>query len=265
MPSPFPGMDPFIEACRRWQSFHAQFVAEMQRALAAIVPQRYSVDLEVRSYIVIAGPEGKELPPFVPDVGITARTDAPPAQRSSTAIAETTDTEAISMQAFVATEFRETFISILETDPEERLVTCIEVLSPSNKRRRSQGRKLYLRKRNALLLGEANLVELDLLRGGQRMPMMTPWPDSPYTVLVSREEHAPYCKAWPAHFRQPLPNIPIPLSPSDEDVRLELQPLLASVYARSNYERRLDYARPLQPALNEEESAWVVELLKARS
>src|SRR5437762_4953724 len=116
------------------------------------------------------------------------------------------------MQAFVAEEHREAFIEIYEDDPKRRLVTCIEVLSPSNKRKKSKGRRLYLRKRQSLLMGSASLIEIDLLRGGQRMPMLNDWPDSPYTLLVCRESRAPLCTVWPAHFQQPLPTLPVPLS-----------------------------------------------------
>jgi hypothetical protein len=265
MPSPFPGMDPFIEACGLWEDFHPKLIAEIDRSLSAAVPEKYSVRLGERSYIALFGTEGKDFKPFLPDVGVTTSASESAVKHSSTAIAETAEAEAVPMEAFVAMEFRETFIEIHEHDPERRLVTCIEVLSPSNKRRGSKGRKLYLRKRQALLLGTANLVELDLLRGGQRMPMMTPWPDSPYTLLVSREHRAPHCKVWPAHFRKPLPVIPIPLAPPDADVQLDLQLLVAAIYARSHYDRDLDYARPLQPALTEEDSAWLAERLRAHS
>lgn len=265
MPSPFPGMDPFIEACGRWEDFHPKLIGEIERALAAVLPERYFVSLATRSYIVLAGTEGKEFKSFLPDVGVTTPAAKASAQRTTTAVAEIVETEAISMEAFIALEFRETFIEIHELDPEERLVTCIEVLSPSNKRRGSKGWKRYVRKRNGLLLGAANLVELDLLRGGQRMPMMTQWPDSPYTLLVCREQRAPSCDVWPAHFRRPLPILQIPLAPPDEDVRLDLQPLLAAVYARARFDRRLDYTRPLQPALSDDDSAWLAEQLRVRS
>lgn len=265
MSSPFPGMDPFIEACGRWEDFHPKLIAEIERTLAAAVPKRYYVGLGVRSYIALVATQGKEIKPFLPDVGITAPTNPPTANRTSVAVAEAIDTEAVPMQAFVAEPFRETFIEIYDGDADESLVTCIEVLSPSNKRPRSKGRKLYLRKRQALLLGAANLVELDLLRGGERLPMMTPWPTSPYTLLVSRQEFAPSCKVWPAHFQRQMPIIPVPLASPDPDIRLDLQPLLAAVYARSHYDRRLDYSRPLQPPLSEDEAIWLAEQLRARS
>lgn len=264
MPSPFPGMDPFIEACALWEDFHPKLISEIERTLAPVVPDRYFVGLGVRSYIAIAGMEGKEYHPFQPDVGV-----ASPARESashSTALAKAeTAAGAVGMQAFVAEPFRETFIEILDRDDERRLITSIELLSPSNKRRGSKGRKLYLRKRQALLLGAANLVELDLLRGGQRMPMMTPWPESPYTLLVSRQERAPYCTVWPATFQLPLPVIPVPLASPDKDIQLDLQPLIAAIYARARYIQQLDYTRPLQPGLTEAESGWLAEQLRTRS
>lgn len=155
-------------------------------------------------------------------------------------------------------------MDIYEATPEQRLVTTIEVLSPSNKRRGSEGWDLYLRKRQALLLGEANLVELDLLRGGQRLQMLDPWPSSPYTILVARQKRIPRCLVWPAHFQRPLPIFPVPLAKPDPDIQLNLQPLVEAIYARSRYSRSIDYSRPLTPALTGEEAAWLEQQLRAR-
>ncbi len=190
MPSPFPGMDPFIEARGLWEDFHPKLIAEMERTLAALVPERYAVRLAVRSYVALTDTAGKDLNLFLPDVGITTSEGELSSQRSAAAVAEEAETEGVVMEAFVSTEYRETFIDIFARDPEKRLVTCIELLSPSNKRRGSEGWELYMRKRQGLLLGAANLVELDLLRGGGRLPMVTPWPDSPYALLVSRKQRA---------------------------------------------------------------------------
>ena len=161
-------------------------------------------------------------------------------------------------------EFKESFVEIYELHPERRLVTCIEVLSPSNKRKGTPGWEQYLRKRQALLLGEASLIEIDLLRGGSKMPMLDPWPTSPYTLLVARSTRAPQCRVWPAHFQRALPPLPVPLSSPDPDVLLELQPLVESIYARRRYDRDIDYGKPLQPPLSAEESAWLQTQLQAR-
>jgi hypothetical protein len=258
-------MDPYIEARGLWGDFHGKLIGEIERHLSATVPEKYLVRVDERSYVALAGSEGKEEHPFLPDVRVTAEPSKPRkrGKAGSPAVTEPTlEAGAMTIQAFVAEEHREAFISIYEDDPERRLVTCIEVLSPSNKRKKSKGRKLYLRKRESLLLGAANLVEIDLLRRGARMPMLGAWPDCPYTLLVCRELRAPYCKVWPAHFRQPLPPLPIPLSPPDHDVRLDLQPLIAEIYARSRYQRDIDYAKPLDPPLAEADAAWLAELRK---
>ena len=115
------------------------------------------------------------------------------------------------MRAFIQEEHRETFVEIYAASPGQRLVTTIEVLSPSNKRPGTEGWELYQRKRQTLLLGNVNLVEIDLLRGGQRMPMLDPWPDSPYTLLVAKAKKFQLCQVWPATFQRPLPPIPVPL------------------------------------------------------
>ena len=266
MKSPFPGMDPYIEASGLWADFHDDLIAEIKRSLAARLPERYFVQTGERSYVVIAGTDEKETKPIYPDVGIEK---SPPESRApkggAVALAEPVlDTGSVTMQAFIDEHFRENFIEIYEAVPGPRLVTCIEVLSPLNKRSGKKGWKLYLRKRNALLLGKANLVEIDLLRGGRRMPMIQQWPKSPYYLLVGRESHVPYCRVWPAYFDRPLPEIPVPLASPDPDLSLALQPMIEAVYERSRYARRLDYTKPLTPPLCPKETAWLAERLRTR-
>ena len=159
-------------------------------------------------------------------------------------------------------EHREAFVEIYEATPDQRLVTCIEVLSPSNKRPHTPGWDLYLRKRQSLLLGDANLVEIDLLRGGSRMPMLDPWPDSPYTVLVARVKKFHLCQVWPVCFQTPSPSVPIPLAKPDPDILLDLQPMIDAIYRRSRYERSINYSKPLSPPLEPAEARWLEEQLR---
>jgi hypothetical protein len=268
MNSPFPGMDPYTEACGLWEDFHNHLVERIYDFLAGAVPDHYLVRTGERSYIVLAEENGKEEHLFRPDVGVTSPPPAGTPHEAPGAVAtateEATDTEAVTMRAFVENRFRETFIEIYETDPEQRLVTCLELLSPSNKRRGTEGWDLYQRKRQALMLGAANLVELDLLRGGSRLPMLDPWPNCPYTLLVCRKSRAPYCKVWPAHFQRPLPPIPVPLASPDPDVTLSLQPMIEAIYARGRYSRSIDYSKVLTPPLTAEEQIWLTEQLRLR-
>ena len=108
-----------------------------------------------------------------------------------------------------------------------------------------------------------NLVEIDLLRGGQRMPMLDPWPDSPYTLLVARAR-AQLCRVWRAHYRRPLPLVPVPLAKPDSDIPLNLQPMIDEIYQRFRYLRSIDYSKPLTPPLDAAATGWLKQQLQAR-
>ena len=264
MRSPFPGMDPYIESCGLWEDFHSKLIGELERSLASLVPDRYAVRTGERAYVAIGGPSGDEGHEFLPEVAL-ASAPGPKANRpAATATPEAGEPEAapVLMQALFEAEYREVFLEIHQTDRERRLVTGIELLSPSNKRPGTKGWRLYYRKRLAYLSGYANLVEIDLLRRGRRMPMVTPWPAGPYYLLVCRKKQAPRCSVWPGSFAAPLPPLPIPLAPPDPEIPLDLQPLVEAICARSRYERDIDYRRPLNPRLSPAEAAWLEERLR---
>lgn len=271
MRSPFPGMDPYIEACNLWEDFHEELTGEIKAALARSVPGHYVVRFGERSYVALV--TSKEI--GQPDRR-TSQADAaiacppgksPPLGASAAAVAELpavgTAASPVSMRALIEIEFRESFIEIYELRPERRLVTTVEVLSPSNKRYKSPGWFRYCRKRQAHLEGGANLVEIDLLRAGRRMPMEDPWPDSPYHALVSRKPTAPQCTVWPADCLRPLPEIPVPLSPPDADVPLTLQPMIEAIYERSRYALDIDYRQRCRPRLDPAHAQWLQKHLPA--
>ncbi len=258
MPSPFSGMDPYIETCGLWGDFHFHMIASIAGHLADVAPRRYLVRTGERSYLVFVDEEGKNSYPLPPKVGITSPRGR---KKGKAVLAETAHV----MRAFIEEEHRESFIEIYETDPESRLVTSIEVLSPSNKRPGTQGWDLYQRKRQSILRGHVSLVEIDLLRGGRRMPMLDPWPNSPYTLLVARARHPQTCRVWEAHFQHPLPPIPVPLTKPDPDLALNLQPLIDTIYRRFRYEESIKYTAELAPPFSAEEAAWWRKQRRARS
>jgi hypothetical protein len=269
MRSPFPGMDPYIEACGLWEDFHDALVAQIRDALTQSVPDHYVVRFGERSYVELVSSErGGQLDRHdsQADVAIAlapGKSPSPGATAAAVAELPATGTEGIpiTMRALVEIEFRQSFVEVYALRPERRLVTTVEVLSPSNKRYRSPGWVRYWRKRQTHLEGAANLVEVDLLRGGRRMPMLDPWPDSPYYVLVSRRPSAPRCDVWPAWCLQPLPQIPVPLSPPDADVPLALQPMIEAIYDRSRYGLDIDYRRRCRPRLDASHAQWLREHL----
>jgi hypothetical protein len=259
-------MDPFIEASDLWEDFHDDLVIAIKRALATLLPPGYVARTHKRSYISLVEADVAKSRSFIPDVKITGparRKAASTPKTAKAAIASTIREKPIDLIAFIEEEFEESFLDIYELQPERKLVTSIEVLSPSNKRQGSPGWQQYLLKRQALLRGKANLVEIDLLRGGTRMPMVEPFPDSPYYLLVARKELAPRCRVWPAFFDRLLQPIPIPLSKPDHDIELSLQPLIEEIYDRSRYGQDIDYTSPLTPPLTGAEAAWLAKRLPA--
>jgi hypothetical protein len=259
-------MDPYIEASGRWEDFHTKFIGEIERVLSPLLPERYAISLAERSYVVTATSDGKDQKSFLPDVGVNVSADGgPPSSTAGAPVRAGTveEEETFPIRAFVAIEHREAFIEIYDLLEDQRLVTSIEVLSPSNKRRSTAGWNLYQRKREAMLLGEAHFVEIDLVREGGRLPMMDPWPVSPYAILIVQREQAPAGRGWAIGFRRPLPAIPIPLESPDPPVRLALQPIFDAVYERSRYAVRIDYTKPLTPPLAPEDAAWLQQYLPA--
>ncbi|MBY0232464.1 MAG: DUF4058 family protein [Gemmataceae bacterium] len=253
MKSPFPGMDPYIEPSGLWEDFHDNLVALIQQHLADTKPPGFYVRSGSRSYIEMVEQEGKRKRPFKPDVGLhSRRKPSKPPRSGRLAMAEPLAPEApIELRAFIAEEHREKFVEIYEGAIDPRLVTAIEVLSPANKTSGSAGRAEYLRKRQSLMLGHVNLVELDLLRGGERMPMLDPWPDSPYVLMVARRSSDHHCQVWRAGTRTPLPDLPVPLTEGVPDLSIDLQRMADTVYRRGDYHEVLDYSKPLASPLAE--------------
>lgn len=252
MKSPFPGMDPYIESQGLWGDFRNHLLFGIHEAFADILPERYFGRVAERTYLSLADSEAKIIFPTPPHV----------AQITASRYVVTEDGSR-HMRAFVEEEHREPFLTIYcEDNPEPRVVTRIEILSPSNKRFGTLGWKLYQKQRRRVLRSNVHLVEIDLLRAGQRPPMLDPWPESPYTLLIARAKNYKFCRVWPAYFQRALPVIPVPVLKPDADLSLDLQPLIDRVYELSRYGRAINYSKPLNPPLATEEQTWVEDRIR---
>lgn len=247
MPSPFPGMDPYLEGST-WMNFHGQFCAEIARQLGPKLRPRYLARLTERFFTEIALEPGGARPLSSPDVGVIE--SSPVAVVEAPVRVPTVVPEAV---LHFSVEIRDRLA--------RRLVTAIEVLSPTNKR--GEGREEYLQKRRRILNSTAHLVEIDLLRKGHRIPMGRELPPAPYYAYVGRHELRPETDVWPMGLDRPLPQLPIPLLDGDADVMLDLQAALTSVYDLSDYALEIDYARPPEVSLAPEPAAWVDQHLRA--
>jgi hypothetical protein len=122
-------------------------------------------------------------------------------------------------------------------------------------------REQYIAKARKVLHSWANLVEIDLLRGGPPIPWLD-MPDCDYRIVVSRRGQRPRAQLWPIRLREPLPTIPIPLRPEDADARLDLQSLVHHVHDLAGY-RFYIYEMELEPPLSEKDVQWTREVLTA--
>jgi hypothetical protein len=159
--------------------------------------------------------------------------------------------------------FRQAFITI-RTRNYHDVVTVIELLSPWNKAA-GDGRTEYLVKRTNVFASRAHLVELDLLRGGERLPTIEPLKPADYFAFVLRREMLPKGAVYAWSLREPLPTVPIPLAAGDADVPLNLQIAFTTTYDRAGYDYSLDYRRPPDPPLTQVDAEWAARLLGTTS
>ncbi len=241
MPAPFPGMDPFIER-QEWSDFHATYMTVIRELLAPQVRPRYVVRVERRVYL--EQPFGKP-DQVIPDVAILERQGF---SRSSSGTAVLAEPAIAPVECLLpeADELREYFLVLRHQDT-MRIVTLIELLSPTNKRAGSEGREQYLEKREEILQSRTSLVELDLLRGGLRMPMQTELPLGDYYALVRRGWRRRRAAVYAWKLQQKMPSIPIPLQNGEAEPTLDLQAAFDLTYDRAAYQDSLDYSQALEP------------------
>jgi hypothetical protein len=250
-------MDPYLEMQPCWGDFTPGFIKSLANFLLARLLPRYEVRVE--EYLYVAHEEIR-LHRVRPDVTVTTQAAKPAPTRPGTALLEVATGE-LEYPDFEPRLQRHIKIIHPRTG---RVVTVIEVLSPTNKEPGDDGLDAYLEKRAEFIASLSNLVEIDLLRGGERLPMSGKLPPGDYHVYIGRVRRKPRCQVigWP--WRSPLPAISIPLLPEDGDEEVNLQEVFQTVYEQSFYDRRLPYHDPLVPPLAEEEATWARECLRER-
>lgn len=251
MPSPFPGMNPDLEHPSVWHDFHGVLVTKIRIHLARQLAGRYQVRMDENIYVHELDTESRRLigrpdahlagePTRQPSAGGTAATVIAPLQGT---IPQGIDV------------LKERFVEIRDARGEQ-IITVIELLSPTNKRP-GIDRLQYLAKRQQYLHSDVNLVEIDLLRGGEPMPV-TGLPPCPYCVVVSMASRRPLADLWPIGFEERLPDIPVPLAANDSPVVMPLQSLFTEAFDDAGYDDRI-YGVDLSPRLTADEWAWVRE------
>lgn len=238
MPSPFPGMDPYLEGYL-WSDVHNALANKIRQMLAPQLRPKYAARLDV--YLVEDTYPESEIGILYPDVEVLQlrQPRVAPSQQSDIATTPATLTLPVMQPVSVrvpTVEIRDAANNIL--------ISCIEILSPVNKR--EPGITDYRRKRQRLYNANVHLIEIDLLRRGTRPFNHPRMPDVPYIINLIRAKSG-VVDVWPVALQDTLPTIPIPLSNSDSDAVLNLQVALNAVYEEAAYDLSIDYAQPPPP------------------
>src|SRR5262245_53947605 len=269
MPSPFPGMDPFLETNPIFQELHTQMLAEMQALLQPQLRPRSVARLErhLSEGSVWDAPQGAvSLERKEPDVTVVSRPSGRTHTGSTAMLAQPAASATEQLEADELELRKQRRIVIYVQDRPRLAVAGIELLSPGNKQSGAVAQERYLEKRSSALHGGLHWIEIDLLRGGMRPSIPVPLPASAdYLCYVAQATptgwtHLVY--AWA--LRDPLPILPIPLLGKDQ-AQLDLGRCFAVAYDRIAADDELDYgAEPPPPPLSKSDTTWMGQLLRVR-
>ncbi|MHB1557261.1 MAG: DUF4058 family protein [Isosphaeraceae bacterium] len=267
MPSPFPGMDPYLEKPEWFPDLHGHLITHMEGSLQRSLPPNYYAQSNHRFWLEYSQRFAD------PDVEVI-RAPRKPRRRTRGALA-VADPEAaaplvITVDTVVHGPFKQSFLEIRRRRGKDvRLVTAIEILSPSNKKPNHVSRAQYIEKQQEVLGSDANLVEIDLLRGGAHTAAVpresVEARSGPFDYLVSihRYDRLHDFFVYPISMTQRLPRVAIPLLPGDLDVSLDLQRAFDLAYDNGPFARGIEYGKNrVVPRLNPDQSAWAAELLE---
>jgi hypothetical protein len=252
-------MDPYLEI--RWEDLHQRLIVYACDQLQPRLPADLRARVEERVFV-----ESEQGPirRVVPDLHVSQPYPPPTAMPDALKEGDAAAAEPMVFE-LPSLSITESYIEIRERHG-GKVITVLEFLSPANKCG-GAGQEKYLEKQGELLRSDASLVEIDLVRAGQRV-LALPQHEIPlqhrgdYLACVSPGWKRNRRELYAMPLRRPLPALPIPLRQHEPPVPLDLQSLVDQAYAAGRYDD-LDYAAELQPLLSPEDAAWAKGLLKA--
>lgn len=256
MPSPFPGMDPWLEDSGVFPDLHESLIFLLKGAINAGLPPGYVATSKNRVWI-------DEARVREPDVSVFG--DRPVGEGGVAIL-----TGLVAVEGGLESDpVEESYLEILSVQG-KRLITAVEVVSLTNKLAGKRGRKTYLRKQKEYHRAGVNLVEIDLLRSG---PHVTAVPldrlertVGPFHYHISVRTEHPHSRFFAAGIRlsERLPAIGIPLDRGTPPVTVELQPLLDQAYDSGRYTSLADYTAWCNPPLPAAQRTWAEAILREK-
>jgi len=253
-------MNPYLEQPELWHQVHNRLIVAMSddkllRIYADdLTPQiapKYRVSIEERVYT------------SVDDILLVGIADVAVAKRNTTDTSTTLTaaklTEPSKVKVPIPEQVTERFLEVRATQNKE-VVAVIEILSPKNKRSK-EGRAAYESKRQKILASATNLVEIDLTRQGESMPVLGATATE-YSILVSRSYNRPDADLYTFDLKNPIPVFPVPLREGEPEPIVDLQRILNEVYERARFDLVIDYSQPLKIVRSPQQEAWLREILE---
>ena len=233
MPSPFPGMDPWLEATDLFPDVHASLTIRLQEVINASLPDGYFAATKTITWV--------DTTPSLHSLDLKPR----------------------------PLTLKQYYLKI-RMAADKRVVTAVMLVNRANKAA-GDSREAYIKKQDELIQAGANIVEVDLLRFGTSVTQdshlsseLPPVRANHYHVCTSLAHRPEQLFRTVFPLRRPLPAIDIPLDPGVSPVRVELQPLLDRAYDAGRFFMRAGYDRPAEPLLAPDDQAWADGVLQAR-
>jgi Protein of unknown function (DUF4058) len=265
MPSPFPGMDPYLESPDWFPDLHGSLIICMKEKLQRDLPKSYYAQSSQRSWLEYTQhgvePDGSAGKPRKQSRGGVAVAEVRPPGPLI-----------VSVETIEHGPFKESFLEIRRRFGKEiQIVASIEVLSPFNKMVGNPSREKFLKKQEEVLNSQTHMIEIDLLRGGTHtlaVPkdlVVAQAGKFDYLVSIHRFDRPKDFLVHPIALADRLPEIAIPLLPGDPDVPLDLEPVFQRAYEAGPFEHEIEYGKdPIVPRLKPEQAEWAAALRKSR-
>lgn len=261
MPSPFPGFDPYLEHPDFWPEVHSRLIVALADSLVPQVRPKYEIAIEKRIYEINPSNGDNSLLVGVPDLAVKRQSSNLNQSPSQIAVAVVSSpVQPIAVNVPIPEKIKQHYLEIRDRGT-GLVVTVVEILSPVNKRS-GEGRDSYLQKRQRILGSLTNLVEIDLIRKFQPMPILENDIKSDYRVLISRHSHRPQAELYAFNLKNSLPTFSLPLRSEDVEPTVNLQQLFMEIYDKAGYDYRIDYRSEIVPPLSDEDRVWVRDLLE---
>jgi AraC-like DNA-binding protein len=204
MPIPFPGMDPWLERPGLWPDVHENLIIRLQDQLAPLLRPRYYLAVQQRTVVAVAPLDPN---PIFPDLAVVERDKSLLDREYS----EASGVEPVVVGIPFQETITEDYLEVVEVAT-HRVVTIVEILSPSNKRA-GEDREAYISKREKIFRAQINLVEIDLLRDWPPMPftfLQANGHSSHYRILVKRGKNLRHAFLYSFSVRDPIPIFSLP-------------------------------------------------------